>query len=257
MTYKTQAIVLRTISWPRHARFFVLYTKDFGKLKGVAAGAEKIKSKVAGHLQPFVIAEVMMARGRSVDRVAQARLTKRYASFASQYQMYLLGSYVLEVIEKLTKEEVPDEQIWQEMVAVLDELDEQGEWGDSQRFSLLVRMFALRLLDRMGYKPELHRCVACRVSPLREPLSFSVLQSGVICGNCRDKHRDSQSVSAEAIKMLRAILQLPVAQSMRVLMQPQDAAVVSALIDQLVSVQLQSPLQTLQLLAVQGHTLTV
>jgi hypothetical protein len=46
--------------------------------------------------------------------------------------------------------------------------------------------------------------------------------------------------------MLRAILQMPVAQSMRVIMQPQDAAVVSGLIDQLVSVQLQAPLQSLQ-----------
>lgn len=246
MTYKTQAIVLRTISWPRHARFFVLYTREYGKIKGLAAGAEKVKSKVAGHLQPFVISDVMMARGRSIDRVAQARLTKRYASFATQYQMYLLGSYVLEVIEKMTKEHVPDGQIWDEMVAVLDELEEQGKWGDVQRFTLLVRMFALRLLDRMGYRPELHRCVVCHAAPLQEPLAFSVLQGGIICGNCRQKHRDSQSVGADCVKMLRAILQMPVSQSMRVIMQPQDAAVVSGLIDQLVSVQLQAPLQSLQ-----------
>lgn len=257
MTYKTQAIVLRTISWPRHARFFILYTKDYGKLKGLAAGAEKIKSKVAGHLQPFVISEVMMARGRSVDRVAQARLTKRYTAFSNQYQMYLLGSYVLEIIEKLTKEHVADEQIWEEMIAVLNELEEQGEWGDTARFALLVRMFAFRLLGHMGYRPELHRCVSCHAAPLQEPLSFSVLQGGVICQRCVERHRDAQGVTPECVKMLRAILLMPVTQSMRVLVQPQDAVIVTSIIDQLVSIQLQSPLQTQQLLAVQPHTLAV
>lgn len=257
MTYRTQAIVLRTMSWPRHARFFVFYTKEHGKIKGVAAGAEKIKSKVAGHLQPFVISEVMMAHGRSIDRVAQARLQKRFTSFSTHYHLYLLGSYVLEVVEKLTKEHVADEQIWAEMMAVLDELEEQGEWGDPQRFSLLVRIFAFRLLDRMGYRPELRRCVSCRSEEAARQPTFSVLQGGLICVSCRQRYRDAQNLSVDSLKMLRAILRLPVSQSARVILQPEDLAAVSTVIDQLVTVQLQSPLQTLQLLSVQPHTLGV
>ena len=251
MTFRSQAIVLRTISWPRQARFFVLFTKDHGKVKGMAAGAEKIQSKVAGHLQPFVISEVMFARGRSVDRIAQARLEKRYSSFAGNYQLFMLGSYVLEVVEKLTREYVADEHVWNELLAVLDELNEQGEWGDADRFALLVRMFALRMLDRMGYRPELYVCVRCRQPLQPGSLAFSVLQGGVFCSSCAKTSQDVQPMSDDCLKLLRAIIKLPVANAMRILTSPNDARLAVLLIDQLVSMQLQAPLHTTRLLAVQ------
>lgn len=250
MTFRTKAIVLRTLSWPRQARFFVLYTPEYGKLKGVAMGAEKIKSKVAGHLQPFVISEVMVARGRSVDRIAQARLEQPFNALTGQYALYMLASYVLEVVERLAKEGVGDRYLWDELVAILHELNDQGAWAfdDHAHFHLLVRLFAFRVLDRLGYRPELRHCVSCGKIVTQQALFFSVLQGGLLCSTCFPAYVEGQPISESCVKLLRACLDRPLAQAGRIVCSEQDSRLAITIIDQLVAVQLHEPLRTARLL---------
>lgn len=255
MTYRTKAIVLRSYSWPRHAKCFYLYTKEYGKVRAVAAGIQKIKSKVAGHLQPFTVSEVMLVNGRSMEKVAQARMERNFLAFGREYDLFLLGSYVLEVVERLTREGVADLFVWDELCAVLQELDDQGQWsadlaGDDQtRFSLITRLFALRLLDRYGYRPELRACVNCsdKLDPAK--LSFSLLQGGLLCQSCVSQYLDTQPVSADCVKLLREALRLPIGSASRLLVSPLDTRLAITLIDQMLSVQLQEPLRTSRVVA--------
>jgi DNA repair protein RecO (recombination protein O) len=265
MTYRTQAIVLRSYAWPRHARCFVLYTREQGKVKAVAAGVQKIKSKVAGHLQPFTVSEIMLARGRTMDRLAQARMEQSFPSLGREYPLFLLGSYVLEVVERLTKEGVTDRFVWDEMLAVFQELDDQGQWSsgvssreEQSRFALMTRLFALRILDRFGYRPELHACVACAQAIRPEQIYFSVLQGGVLCADCFHKQIEGQPVTPACVKLLREALLRPIASAARLLVSSQDAQLTMTLIDQMLSVQLQEPLRTSRLItAVQAQGIFV
>lgn len=261
MTYRTQAIVLNSYAWPRQARCFVLYTREHGKVKAVAAGVQKIKSKVAGHLQPFTVAEIMLARGRTIERLAQARLERSFLSFGRHYSLFLLGSYVLEVVERLTKEGVTDSFVWQEMLAVFQEIDDQGQWAsdlmaveEQNRFALMTRLFALRILDRFGYRPELHTCVSCRQPVRAESIYFSVLQGGLMCASCFTSQIEGQPVTPACIKLLREGLSKPIALASRLLVSPRDAQLAMTLVDQMLSVQLQEPLRTSRMMsAVQEH----
>lgn len=250
MTFRTKAIVLRSQSWPRQAKFFVLYTPEFGKLKGVAMGAEKIKSKVAGHLQPFVISEVMVAAGRSVDRIAQARLEQRFSALGEHYSLYVLASYVLEVVERMAKEGVGDRMLWEELVAVLHELNDQGPWAadDQPRLHLLVRLFAFRVLDRLGYRPELRHCVSCGKIVTAPQIFFSVLQGGLLCAPCFPSYVEGQPLSEACVKLLRASLDRPLTQAARVVCSEADTRLAITIIDQLVAVQLHEPLRVSRLL---------
>lgn len=238
--------------WPKQAKFFVLYTPGYGKIKGVAMGAQKVKSKVAGHLQHFGVSEVMVARGRSVDRIAQARLERRFASLGGQYQLYLLASYVLEVVDRLAKEGIGDRRLWEELVAVLQELDDQGGWGavsEHGRFPLLVRQFAFRVLDRLGYRPELKYCVDCGKTVSPEAIYFSVLQGGLLCAACFPAHVEGQPISPSCVKLMRASLDMPLTQAGRLLCSDTDAQLAITIIDQMVAVQLQEPLRSMSMLA--------
>ncbi len=251
MTFRTQAIVLRSMPWPKQAKFFVLYTPGYGKLRGVAMGAQKVKSKVAGHLQPFGLSEVMVARGRSVDRIAQARLERRFGALGSHYHLYVLASYALEVVDRLAKEGIGDQLLWNELVALLQELDDQGAWGAESgqtRFPLLVRQFAFRVLDRLGYRPELRHCVSCGKPVAPERIFFSVLQGGLVCGACFPNHVEGQPVTASCVKLLRASLDRPLTQASRLLCDHSDARLAVTIIDQLIAVQLQEPLRSAAML---------
>lgn len=250
MTFRTKAIVLKSMSWPRQARFFVLYTPEHGKLKGVAMGADKIQSKVAGHLPPFGISEVMVARGRAVDRIAQARIDRVFGACAGQYRLYVLASYALEVVERLSREGVGDRQLWDELVAVLHELNEQGAWGleeavDDLRFDWLARLFAFRVLDRLGYRPQLRACLHCHEPARPDGMYFSVLQSGLFCAGCFRGQAEGQPLSGSAIKLLRASLDLPFDRACRVVCDPADHRLAMTIVDQLVAVQLQEPLRSI------------
>ena len=71
-TYQDKAITLKRIDIKEADRLFVFYTKEHGKVEAVARGVKKINSKMAGHLEPLGIVDLMIARGKSIDQVAGA-----------------------------------------------------------------------------------------------------------------------------------------------------------------------------------------
>ena len=256
MTYKTKAIVLRSRPFPRGARLYTLYSQRFGKIKGVAAGSQKIKSKVAGHLQPFTIVEVMMAKGRTLDRLAQGRYLKGFNSFSQDFTIFLQGSYVLEVIDSLTDEGVADYLIWQLIEELFSELDEQSLWAVnglgqmSNKADLLIRLFAFKLLDRFGFRPELYYCLHCRTEPnyLQEKLYFSLASSGIVCSSCVQNGNLGQEVSAEYIKFLRLALKVSLSKAHRIVLPIELESQITEHIDQMVVLQIQRPLHTMKYL---------
>lgn len=254
MTYKTKAIVLKSKDWPRGARLYTLYTERFGKIYGVAAGVQKIKSKVAGHLQPFTIVEVMMAKGRKFDRLAQSRYVRGYHSFSQDFQSYIRGSYVLELIDRLTDEGIADYQVWQLLEQLFEEMHEQSLWAlnafgeEMKKTDLLIRYFALKILDLYGVRPELYACLNCKHSIQEGEVYFSLSQSGVYCHSCSRDRPEARQVNTDFIKLIRAVLQGNLQQASRITCPEDLEEFTKEMIDYLVLMQTQRPLSTLNYL---------
>ena len=249
VTYKSQAIVLKSYDWPRNARLYVLYTRKYGKVQAVAAGSQKIKSKVAGHLQPFCLTEVMFAKGRSIDKLAQARLVERFHSFSQDWSLFMLGSYIVEVVASLTKEGVADRKIWEALLAVYKELNEQGNWlqglsepTSQKRLKWISRVFAWQVLQRLGFSPQLNDCIHCRGELNQTSLSFSLLQGGVVCSKCEQNYPDRIAIDVDTIKLIRFALSSSLPRASRLAASPEVLKSATDLIDQLISVQIQRPL---------------
>jgi len=251
MTYKTPAIVLKSYNWPRNARLYVLYTKHFGKIRAAAAGTQKVTSKIAGHLQPFCVTEVMFARGKKIERLAQARLEKRYHSLSDHIFSYTLGSYILEIIERLTSDGVADEYIWHQITDVFDELHDQSQWLQSfvdkdreKKMFLTTRLFAFQVLDRFGYRPELEFCITCRAVVHPEEVYLSLVQGGVLCLTCKKDSFEAKKVSSELIKLLRYTLNNTLSQANRLVISEPCLIQSAEIIDQFVSIQTQKAIQS-------------
>jgi len=75
---RVEAIVLRHQDWGEADRLLGLYTREAGKLRAIVKGARKLRSRKAGHLEPFTRVQLMLARGRDLWIVTQVETVDAY-----------------------------------------------------------------------------------------------------------------------------------------------------------------------------------
>lgn len=141
MTYKTQGIILKHIDLGENSRLFTIYTKDFGKISVRARAVKKPTSKLAGHLEPLTLSQLVIASGKFLDIIIDALAINNFRGLRSSLQGLAVAIYACELVDKLTGERVPDERVFDLLV---DSLEKQTP----------PFYFGLRLLVLLGFAPE-------------------------------------------------------------------------------------------------------
>ena len=77
-SFRVEAVVLRHVDWGEADRLLTLYSREKGKLRAIAKGVRRLRSRKAGHLEPFTRAAVQLARGRDLLIVTQADTVNAY-----------------------------------------------------------------------------------------------------------------------------------------------------------------------------------
>lgn len=192
-----EAVVLRHSDWGEADRILWLYTRQMGKVRAIAKGVRKARSRKAGHLEPFIRATLMLARGRDFMIVTQAESIDAHLNLRDDLQRTSYAAYVVELIDRFTIDEDDNQQIYRLLVDTLDRLDE----ANNPAFP--VRYYEVRLLDLLGYRPQLFQCAACNKEIQPEDQYFSPSQGGVLCPVCGQGVRDARPISLSALKVLR------------------------------------------------------
>ena len=192
--YRDEAVVLRTWKLGETDRIVSLHTLGNGKVRGVAKGVRRTRSKFGARLEPACHVAVQLYRGRGeLDTVTQAETIERFGSLRSDPDRFARASAMLEAVEVLAPETGDDPDRHLMLVRALATLDR----ADSP---LVVAGFFLKLLALEGVQPELGSCVGCGASgPLQ---AIDVHSGGVLCRDCRQ----GRPLSAEALDMLRRML---------------------------------------------------
>lgn len=196
--YRTRAIVLRRQDLGEADRILTLLTAEHGKRRVVAKGARRTASKIAGHLEPFSAARLLLARTRGLDIVSQAESIEPFPHLRTREIAIATAGYLAELVDRLLPDEEPHEDSWELLFASLRLLDEGRDP------TIVARVFELGLVGQLGYRPELYRCLACgrELEPVVN--GFSV-EGGVVCADCLRYRPDAAEISANALKLLRAI----------------------------------------------------
>lgn len=114
----------------------------------------KIKSRLAGHLEPFSETELMLAKGRNLDVIIGAGVKHHYP-LTDDWDSLTFGYLVMEMIERLTEDGLPQKRLYAVTAELLSDLNEQG-------YSAMLELaYKLKLLDALGYRPHLENCVIC------------------------------------------------------------------------------------------------
>jgi DNA repair protein RecO (recombination protein O) len=215
---RTEAVVLRHRRLGETDRIVTLLTPGRGKLDAVAKGALRPRSKLAGHLEPAMHVEVMLAHGRTLDIVTQAQAIESFPELRHDLERLSTAMYLIDVTDRLTVEHADARPIYDLLLASLVRLAR----GDGAH--LLTRSFEMTLLDIAGFRPEWHVCVECGRSVDAEPIGWSALGGGVVCGVCLAKNAEASLLDVIVLKVLRAIQQGPYEEAARVRLTPELAA---------------------------------
>jgi DNA repair protein RecO (recombination protein O) len=199
--YRTPAIVLKRMDLGEADRILTFYSRDHGKVRAVARGIRRGTSRSAGHLEPFTVTDVLFAVGRDLDVVSQADTLEAFRAIREDLVMTTHAYYLAEVVDLLTEENMENRAVFDVLVDGFRQLTA----ADDARLVLIA--FHLRLLDALGYRPELRECVGCQTTIEPERNRFSPIQGGALCPACAPLEPTARQIGIPALKLLRFVQQ--------------------------------------------------
>src|SRR5579872_3581426 len=191
LPYRDDGIVLRTQKLGEADRIITVLGRTTGRVRAVAKGVRRTKSRFGARLEPFTHVDLMLHPGRSLDIITQAEVIRPYGEpLAGDYPRYTAGVAMLETAERFTPME--KEPALRQLPLLIGGLRSLGEVEHDPR--LVLDAFLLRSLAVAGYAPALGECARCGASPGARPHpgsaapasearlpAFAVAAGGMVC----------------------------------------------------------------------------
>jgi DNA repair protein RecO (recombination protein O) len=196
--YRDEAIVLKTIKLGEADRIVTVFTRGHGKVRAVAKGIRKTKSRFGGRLEPFSRVDLMLYKGKgALDTITAADILSSFDELRADYARLTAGAVAVEVVEKITEERERSPSVYALLLAGLESLA-QG------RCDNVVPAFLVKLLSLSGYHPQLQVCVSCGTGALLS--GFSAAAGGAVCEECGRVDRGAQRLAPDRIALLARLL---------------------------------------------------
>ncbi|HEX6449645.1 MAG TPA: DNA repair protein RecO [Trebonia sp.] len=186
LQYRDDGVVLRTQKLGEADRIITLLCRRSGRVRAVAKGVRRTKSRFGARLEPFTYVDVLVHPGRSLDVITQAEVIRAYgAGLVNDYPRYTAGTAMLETAERLTP--VEKEPALRQFLLLIGGLRTLGETGpEAKDPRLVLDAYLLRSLAVAGYAPALEECSRCGTPGTDKPLvAFAVAAGGMVCASCR------------------------------------------------------------------------
>ena len=179
-----QGIVLRTYSFGEADKIIVLLSPNSGKIRSVAKGVRKTKSRFGGRLEPFTHIDVVLYEGRNLDTITQVSVIEAYPKLRADYDRVVMASALAEVADAIAQENENSTRLFLLLQRGLGALEHHAG-QDPDASADLLAAFLLKAADVLGSAPSLLRCAGCGRTPQSgETFRFSYAAGGTVCGTC-------------------------------------------------------------------------
>jgi len=172
-----QGIVLRSYPFGEADRVVVLLSPNNGKLRTVAKGVRKTKSRFGGRLEPFSHVDLVLYEGRNLDTITQASLVEPFRLIRADLDRVVAAGTMVEVADAVAQEGEPALRLFLLLHRGLKALDVVAPHPDT------VTSFMLKAAGVVGVAPALESCAACGRD--QDLFRFSFAEGGVLCESCR------------------------------------------------------------------------
>ena len=197
--YRDEAIVLRTQKLGEADRIITLLTREHGRIRGVAKGVRRTKSKFGARLEPGSHVDIQLYTGRTFDTVTQVESIFNYGeALTEDYSRWTIAGAILEAAERFTSHE--HEPALQEFKLVTGAMKALAD--EKYDPSMILDAYLLRSLAVGGYAPSLTNCSKCdAIGPHRY---FSLVGGGSVCADCRPSA--SATPAPETLKLMSDLI---------------------------------------------------
>ena len=193
--YRERGVVLRTYKLGEADRIVSFVTEGHGKVRAVAKGVRKTKSRFGSRLEPTSHVQLQLYEGRGdLGIVTQTESIDSFRSIREDLDRLGKAIVLLEAVDQMAQENQPLPELYRMLVGALRTLDD----ADSE---LLVPAFLLKLLALEGFSPTLDRCVVGGETTA-DLAFFDVDRGGAVCND----HRRGRPISPEGLAVMRAVL---------------------------------------------------
>jgi DNA repair protein RecO (recombination protein O) len=208
-SYKTEAVVLRSLRLGEADRVLHLYTLERGRVGAVAKGIRRTKSRFGARLEPLGHVEVMLHQGGGeLHTVTGVDLVDSHHAAREDARRLAVGLVGLEAMLRLFPEQEANPRAFTALTRFLEALDETEPGDGPAARDPLALSFQLKLLWLSGYLPHLTSCAECGSET--ELAGFSPQAGGAVCVSCAN---GALSLSAQGIAGIEGLLARPLAEA--------------------------------------------
>ena len=192
--YRERGVVLRTIKLGEADRIITIATEGRGKVRAVAKGVRKTKSKFGARLEPTSHVALQLYEGRGeLDIVTQAETVDHLGALRDDLDRLTRATAVLEAVDTIAQDHAPDARLYTMLVGALRTLAANDH-------PLVVPGFFLKLLAHEGFQPRVDGCAVCDDD--LGLVAFDLDEGGTLCRSCRR----GVAVSPQALDLMSRIL---------------------------------------------------
>jgi DNA repair protein RecO (recombination protein O) len=209
-TYKTEAVVLRSMRLGEADRVLHLYTLDRGRVSAVAKGVRKTTSRFGARLEPLSHVELLLHQGQSdLQTITGVDLRASHQAAREDYYRLSVGLIGAEAMLRLFSEQEANERAFTALTRFLDVLDTQPHVTERPALDPLALSFQLKLLWLSGYLPHLISCAECGAEDATL-VGYSPRAGGAVCGACAGR-TEAIGLSPQGIRCIEGLLASPLA----------------------------------------------
>lgn len=179
--HTTEAFVLRTYSLAEADKICIFLTRDLGKVRGVAHGARKMRSRFGSSLEPFteVALTYFQKEGRELMNVSTCEIMRsHFNSAARDVETASAFSYMAELLTEFLPDHEPNEKLYRLVAASLEAIEAQDDLAH------VLRYFESWLLRLVGFFPDPSRCGTCGERVAEEESAFLTPEGAPRCVAC-------------------------------------------------------------------------
>lgn len=178
---RATGIVIQSFDYGESDRIVTFFTLEDGKIKGIAKGARRSKKRFSNSLDLFCHVKIHLfeKENRPLTRIDQCDVVEFFPDLSQDIAKMSYASYFVELVDAMVEERETHQRVFELLRTFLSNLN-----GKEPKEEML-RIFEIRLLSLLGYRPNLSSCTQCRKPLVRlERIYFVPTRGGIFCGQC-------------------------------------------------------------------------
>jgi len=192
--YSDEAIVIRNYKLGEADKIIVMFTLGRGKVRAVAKGVRRTKSKFGSRLEPGSMVKIQLYEGKNLDTITQVERKYLLTNQRSDLTLYSRYALMLETLDRFTEDGEKNPAMYKLASKALMEFDKNSN-------PLVVSAFVAKMLTLEGIQPRIDSCVSCNSET--DLVAFQLSEGGVTCKDCRR----GQYVSPEVLQALQRVFE--------------------------------------------------